>query len=87
LDVLVDFLKENHEVKITLLGYTDNTGETNYNLNLSLRRTKSVKKYLVSKGINSNRIAVHGYGEKRPIASNRTSYGRSLNRRVEFIIK
>ena len=87
LDVLVDFLKENHDVKITLLGYTDNMGETDYNLDLSLRRTKSVKKYLVSKGINSNRISAHGYGEKRPIASNTTSYGRSLNRRVEFIIK
>ncbi len=87
LDVLVDFLKENHDVKITLLGYTDNMGETDYNLELSLRRTKSVKKYLVSKGINSNRISVYGYGEKRPIASNATSYGRALNRRVEFIIK
>ena len=87
LDNLIDFLKENRDVKIALLGYTDNMGGSEYNMNLSHRRTKSVKRYLVSKGIDSNRITVRGYGETRPIATNNTASGRALNRRVEFIIK
>ncbi|MEN8121269.1 MAG: OmpA family protein [Bacteroidota bacterium] len=87
LNRLVEFLKENNDLKIYLYGHTDNMGSTDYNVQLSLRRTKSVKKYLRSKGINPGRVSYKGFGEKRPIASNKTSYGRSLNRRVEFMLK
>ena len=87
LNRLVEFLKENHDLKIALYGHTDNMGSTDYNVQLSLRRTKSVKKYLRSKGINPGRVSYKGFGEIKPIASNKTSFGRSLNRRVEFILK
>ncbi|RLD62056.1 MAG: hypothetical protein DRI95_13520 [Bacteroidetes bacterium] len=87
LNRLVEFLKENKDLKIALYGHTDNMGSTDYNVHLSVRRTKSVKKYLGSKGINPGRVSYKGFGENKPIASNKTSFGRSLNRRVEFILK
>lgn len=87
LNRLVEFLKENPDLIITLYGYTDNMGSTDYNVQLSIRRTKSVKKYLHSKGINPGRVYYKGFGEKKPIASNKTGFGRSLNRRVEFVVK
>lgn len=87
LNRLIEFLKENAKLKIALYGHTDNLGETEFNIQLSIRRTRTVKDYLLSKGINSGRISYKGFGEKRPIASNNTALGRSLNRRVEFIVK
>ena len=86
LNRLVEFLKENAKFKIALYGHTDNLGEKEFNIQLSLRRTIAVKDYLLSKGINSGRITFKGFGEKKPIASNSTSSGRLLNRRVEFVI-
>ncbi len=87
LNRLIEFLKENPDLKIALYGHTDNTGGTNYNIQLSTNRTKSVRKYLRSKGISSNRVSYKAFGERKPIASNETARGRSLNRRVEFVIK
>ncbi len=87
LNRLVEFLKENPRLKIVLYGHTDNVGETDYNLQLSISRTQAVKKYLRSKGINSSRVYNKGFGEKKPVVSNKTAAGRLLNRRVEFVIK
>jgi len=84
---LINFLKENKKTKIILFGHTDNQGNTEYNLNLSIKRTKAVKDYICSKGINSNRIEYKGYGEKKPLKPNTTSANKAINRRVEFIIK
>ena len=67
-------------------GHTDSIGTEAYNQGLSERRANSVKEYLVSKGIDSNRIYVEGKGESQPVASNATREGRAQNRRVEIEI-
>ena len=70
--------------KIKIFGYTDNIGDVKRNINLSLQRANSIKKYLVTLGVNKNRISSFGKGASFPIASNNSEEGRSLNRRVEI---
>ncbi|MBT8132369.1 MAG: OmpA family protein, partial [Gammaproteobacteria bacterium] len=67
-------------------GYTDTTGEASYNLDLSQRRAESVRRYLISKGANGDKISAKGYGEANPIFDNSTRPGRQKNRRVELRI-
>ena len=74
------------ETKIQVSGYTDNTGNPNSNLNLSLQRAQSVANYLAAQGVSPSRISSIGYGDRNPVASNATSEGRALNRRVEINI-
>jgi OOP family OmpA-OmpF porin len=69
---------------VELQGHTDSKGSDSYNMNLSQNRAKSVKNYLVSSGVASNRLTARGYGEEQPVASNDSSDGRALNRRVEL---
>jgi OOP family OmpA-OmpF porin len=69
---------------IIAVGHTDWIGTEEYNQKLSVRRAESVKAYLVSKGIEANRIYTEGKGEKQPAADNRTAEGRAKNRRVEI---
>lgn len=85
LDKLVEILKYS-EIVIELGGHTDSIGSDEANQKLSQDRVESVKKYLVDKSINANRIVAVGYGEKNPIAPNATPEGRQLNRRVEVKI-
>ena len=73
----------NLEVVIAI-GHADSIGSDAYNQQLSVRRAESVKAYLVSKGIEANRIYTEGKGEKQPVADNRTREGRAKNRRVEI---
>ena len=73
----------NLEVVIAI-GHTDSIGSDAYNQKLSVRRAESVKAYLVSKGIEPNRVYTEGKGEKQPVASNKTKDGRQKNRRVEI---
>jgi OmpA-OmpF porin, OOP family len=73
----------NLEVVIAI-GHADSIGGDAYNQKLSVRRAESVKAYLVSKGIEANRIYTEGKGEKQPVADNRTKDGRAKNRRVEI---
>jgi OOP family OmpA-OmpF porin len=68
---------------IIATGHTDSTGKASYNQKLSLRRAQAVKDYLVSLGLPANRIFIEGKGEAQPVASNKTSQGRALNRRVD----
>jgi OOP family OmpA-OmpF porin len=73
----------NLEVVIAI-GHADSIGTDAYNQKLSVRRAESVKAYLVSKGVEPNRIYTEGKGEKQPVASNKTKDGRAKNRRVEI---
>lgn len=86
LDKLVPVFKEYGETNIDIFGYTDSTGQPDYNLKLSKERAESVKSYLISKGLLAGRMKTTGLGIADPIASNDTDEGRSFNRRVEFAI-
>ncbi|MGO4381655.1 outer membrane protein OmpA [Pseudoduganella sp. RAF53_2] len=69
---------------IIAVGHTDSVGTDAYNDKLSLRRAEAVKSYLLSKGIEANRVYTEGKGEKQPVADNKTAAGRAQNRRVEI---
>ncbi len=90
LDKLVRFLDDNPQIKIELGSHTDNFGIDSYNLGLSQRRAESAVDYIISKGIDNNRIRARGYGETRPIALNTNTdgsdnpEGRQKNRRTEI---
>ncbi len=84
LDDLVGKLKATALEVIIAIGHTDSIGSDAYNQKLSVRRAEAVKAYLVSKGIEPNRIYTEGKGKSQPIASNSTAEGRAKNRRVEI---
>lgn len=87
LDEVVKALNDHPEVKrVVIEGYTDAKASKAYNLKLSEQRVASVKAYLVEKGIDGGRLRTKGFGEARPIASNKTEEGRAKNRRVDFRI-
>lgn len=84
LDELVKILNRYEGANLVIEGHTDSNGSDAFNLNLSQKRTESVKRYLVSKGIAESRLTGVGKGETQPIADNKTSLGRAKNRRVEL---
>jgi OOP family OmpA-OmpF porin len=86
LNEIVELMRENSVLKITVNGHTDNVGTADYNLNLSKTRAKAVYDYLVKNGISSSRLNYQYYGLTKPIADNDTEEGRAINRRVEFEI-
>jgi len=83
LDRLYESLSNNSLTQIELASHTDSIGSDESNMRLSQRRSDSVKKYLVEKGIDENRIVAKGYGEKEPRESNKSPEGRAKNRRTE----
>jgi len=83
LDDLVGKVKDINLEVVIAVGHTDATGPDGYNQKLSVRRSEAVKAYLVSKGIEKNRVYTEGKGEMQPVADNKTREGRSKNRRVE----
>jgi len=84
LDELAVILKKYDNANLLIEGHADFKGSDEYNLNLSQKRTESVKTYLMGKGIMESRLTAIGYGETRPIADNNTDAGRAKNRRVEL---
>ncbi len=84
LDGVVRLMEARDDIRIEILGHTDDVGDDQDNLLLSQNRAQSVADYLISRGISSSRLSAIGYGESRPIAENTTEEGRAQNRRVEF---
>ena len=84
LDDLVGKIQGINLEVIIAVGHTDSVGNDTYNQKLSVGRAESVKAYLVSKGIEKNRVYTEGKGKSQPIADNRTAEGRAKNRRVEI---
>lgn len=86
LDKLVSFLKANAGLIIEVSGHTDNSGNKQKNLDLSLNRARAVMNYLIEQGIAPARLSAKGYADAQPIADNKTENGRKQNRRTEFKI-
>ncbi len=86
LDALVALLLQAAGVQVTITGHTDDTGNTMFNQQLSEQRAGAVKHYLVQKGVAPGRVTTKGLGSKVPVASNQTTQGRQLNRRVEILL-
>lgn len=84
LDELAELLKVKTAYRIYIAGHTDNVGNKKANQKLSENRANAVKAYLVSKGIEDTRIKTEGFGDARPVDTNKTPEGRQKNRRVEF---
>jgi hypothetical protein len=85
LDDIATMLKNFPEWRLRIVGHTDATGETQPNETLSLERASAIKAALVGLGVEEQRLATGGVGEKRPVAGNDTPEGRALNRRVELV--
>lgn len=86
LNRVIEFLNTSPNVEIEIAGHTDNVGSDATNNKLSKARAQAVADYLIINGVDSSRLIVEGYGERRPIAFNNTEEGRAMNRRVEFTI-
>ncbi|MGG7034531.1 MAG: DUF5723 family protein [Flavobacterium sp.] len=84
LDNVIALMNEYPTTNYNIDGHTDNVGNPASNKKLSSERAKSVREYLISKGIDPNRLKATGYGHTKPIASNKTPKGQALNRRVEI---
>ena len=79
-------LQANPGLNVTIEGHCDSIGTVEYNLALGERRSNSVRDYLVSRGITTNRLRTVSYGEERPIADNNTAEGRAMNRRAHLAV-
>jgi OmpA-OmpF porin, OOP family len=85
LDAMVEYMTHKKTARIEISGHTDDAGKKAVNKKLSQQRADAVRDYLVSKGIDADRIKAVGYGDEKPIAPNDTSEGRQKNRRIEAI--
>jgi len=86
LDRIANFLNEYPERRVLIEGFTDSTGERDYNMALSMRRATSVRDQLTGRDVDPSRIQTRGYGPDYAVASNDSAAGRQLNRRVEVVI-
>lgn len=87
LDKIVEILNNHPEYNMTIDGHTDASGSETVNLKLSKQRANAVKDYFTSKGVDGSRLKAEGYGESKPVASNKTRAGRAKNRRVVMDMK
>jgi outer membrane protein OmpA-like peptidoglycan-associated protein len=83
---VADVLMQEPQSVVLVEGFTDSTGTSSHNLELSQRRAESVRNALAGLGVPSNKIGTRGYGEAYPVASNADSGSRQLNRRVEIVL-
>lgn len=86
IEKIAKLLNENINIKIEVAGHTDAKGEESFNQFISLKRAKSVKKMLISFGVDALRVSAKGYGESKPIVKNDGNGYSIINRRVEFNI-
>lgn len=86
LNQVADALLQNRDATMVVEGHTDSQGDPKMNQKLSEDRAKSVRDYLVSRGIASDRITSAGFGQDRPVADNKSAEGRANNRRVEIVV-
>jgi outer membrane protein OmpA-like peptidoglycan-associated protein len=86
LDELAGVLQKYSDTDILIEGHTDNTGSTEHNKALSMKRAAAVSNYLTAKGVKGSRITENGYGEMQPVAENTSAEGRQQNRRVDVAI-
>lgn len=85
LNMVVQVMKDNPDLKFEIDGHTDNTGSAPHNLTLSQQRADAVKAQLLSMGIDAKRLDSKGFGDTKPISDNNTLEGKANNRRVEFV--
>ena len=86
LEEIAKLLKQNNNLKLYVVGHTDNEGDLDYNMKLSQARADAViKKLIADYGINENMLKSYGIGPLSPVASNKTEEGQALNRRVELV--
>lgn len=81
------YLKEHQEIAITIQGHTDSDGDDAKNLDLSDRRAKGVRNYLISLGVDESRLEAVGFGETKPKVANDTADNKAKNRRTDFLIR
>jgi outer membrane protein OmpA-like peptidoglycan-associated protein len=86
MDKISQVVNKYGKTRLAIAGYTDSTGSTQYNQQLSERRAGSVQNYLLSDNVYPDRLSAAGYGKSRPIAGNDTDEGRRMNRRVDITI-
>ena len=73
-------------LRLAIEGHTDNTGSAEYNQTLSEKRADGVRDYLVTQGLDTDKLSAQGLGMDNPVADNSTSTGRQKNRRVEIVV-
>lgn len=83
LDAIASLMKNVPKLNAVVEGHTDNTGDADYNKQLSEKRAQAVVNYLAKQGVELSRLSAKGYGQEKPIESNDTKEGRAANRRVE----
>lgn len=86
LDEVVIALRDNPEMNLELTGHTDNVGSAKFNLKLSIQRAETIREYLISQGIEEERVTAEGKGLAEPLNENKTEEEKALNRRVEMRI-
>ncbi|MCB1148092.1 MAG: OmpA family protein, partial [Leptospiraceae bacterium] len=86
LEGLANFLNTQKEIKLEIIGHTDDVGPDDFNLKLSAERASAVKAWLVQNGVDAFRLQTSGAGETRPLMNETTPQARALNRRTEFKI-
>ena len=85
IDQIVEMLKSNPTLKISIEGHTDNVGNSQSNQTLSENRAKAVMNAIIAKRIDKSRLSTKGWGQTKPIVDNSSDDGRAKNRRVEIV--